>query len=268
MGRRGASILTLANGGCRNLWYDYSLISGTIDRRAGQGGNAWTSDRCAWRSGRVICDSADRKANGENGKLQWNVGMALNTLLAEVRACQACAHALPLGPRPVLQISSTARVLVASQAPGTKVHASGIPFDDASGERLRDWMGVAPETFYDERAIAILPIGFCYPGRKGGGDAPPRRECALLWRSRLMAEMPQLRLTLLVGTYAQSDALGPGRMTDRVHNFRDYLPSAFPLPHPSWRSQLWAQANPWFEADVLPELRKEVRRALIGSGRQ
>ena len=192
--------------------------------------------------------------------------MTLESLLAEVRGCRVCADALPLGPRPVLQISSTARILVASQAPGTKVHASGIPFDDPSGDRLREWMGVSPETFYDERAIAILPVGLCYPGRKGGGDAPPRRQCAPLWRSRLLAQMPHLRLTLLVGTYAQVDALGPGRMTERVRNFSSYLPHAFPLPHPSWRSQIWASKHPWFEGEVLPELRKEVRRALIGTG--
>jgi uracil-DNA glycosylase len=183
--------------------------------------------------------------------------MRLEALLAEVRACRTCADALPLGPRPVVQISSTARILVASQAPGTKVHASGVPFDDASGDRLRDWMGIPAESFYDGRRIAILPVGFCYP---------PRRECAPLWRARLLARMPNLRLTLLVGTYAQVDALGPGRTTDRVRNFRDYLPHAFPLPHPSWRSRLWAQKNPWFEAEVLPQLRKEVRHALIGTG--
>jgi len=192
--------------------------------------------------------------------------MRLEALLAEVRACRTCADALPLGPRPVVQISSTARILVASQAPGTKVHASGVPFDDASGDRLRDWMGIPAESFYDGRRIAILPVGFCYPGRNGGGDAPPRRECAPLWRARLLARMPNLRLTLLVGTYAQVDALGPGRTTNRVRNFRDYLPHAFPLPHPSWRSRLWAQKNPWFEAEVLPQLRKEVRHALIGTG--
>ena len=197
---------------------------------------------------------------------RWTETMTLEALLAEVRGCRACADALPLGPRPVVQISSTARILVASQAPGTKVHASGIPFDDASGDRLRDWMGVPAETFYDARRIAILPVGFCYPGRNGGGDAPPRRECAPLWRSRLLAQMPHLRLTLLVGTYAQTDALGPGRMTDRVRNFRKYLPHAFPLPHPSWRSQVWAGKNPWFETDVLPALRKEVQRVLNGTG--
>ena len=187
----------------------------------------------------------------------------LDSLLGEVRACRACANVLPLGPRPVVQISATARVLIASQAPGTKVHDSGIPFSDASGDRLREWMGVPEETFYDERKIAILPMGLCYPGRlPGGGDAPPRPECAPLWRDRLLAHMPDLRLTLLVGTHAQTDAFGPGKMTERVMGFRDYLPTVFPLPHPSWRTRHWAARNPWFEADVLPALRRAVERAL------
>ena len=184
-------------------------------------------------------------------------------MLGEVRACRACADVLPLGPRPVVQISPTALILIASQAPGTKVHDSGIPFSDASGDRLREWMGVPDETFYDERKIAILPMGLCYPGRlPGGGDAPPRPECAPLWRDRLLAHMPDLRLTLLVGTHAQTDALGPGKMTERVMGFRDHLPTVFPLPHPSWRTRHWAARNPWFEADVLPALRNAVERAL------
>jgi uracil-DNA glycosylase len=187
---------------------------------------------------------------------------ALDELVERVRACRACADALPMEPRPVFQVSSTARLLVASQAPGARVQASGIPFSDDSGERLRDWMGVGSSLFYDVRRIAILPIGFCYPGKGGGGDAPPRRECSALWRGDLLAQMPALRLTLLVGTYAQLDALGPGRMIDRVRAFSDYLPGYFPLPHPSWRSRIWSQRNPWFEAEVLPALKAEVRRAL------
>ncbi|WP_337190568.1 uracil-DNA glycosylase family protein [Tsuneonella aeria] len=162
----------------------------------------------------------------------------------------------------MFQVSPTARLLVASQAPGTRVQASGIPFSDASGERLREWMGVSTSQFYDTRNIAILPMGFCYPGRKDGGDAPPRRECAELWRDDLLASMPALRLTLLVGTYAQVDALGPGKMIDRVRRFMDYLPQYFPLPHPSWRSRIWSQNNPWFEAEVLPVLKQEVQKAL------
>lgn len=186
----------------------------------------------------------------------------LGSLLAEVRTCRACVDVLPLGPRPVVQISATARILIASQAPGTKVHDSGIPFSDASGDRLREWMGVSADEFYDESRVAILPMGLCYPGRlPGGGDAPPRPECAPLWRGRLLAHMPDLRLTLLVGAHAQTDALGRGKMTERVMGFRDHLPTMFPLPHPSWRTRHWAARNPWFDADVVPALRNAVQRA-------
>ncbi|GHH25262.1 hypothetical protein GCM10008023_38420 [Sphingomonas glacialis] len=187
----------------------------------------------------------------------------LDSLLDEVRACRACANVLPLGPRPVVQISATPRILIANQAPGTKVHESGIPFSDASGDRLREWMEASANQFYDESKIAILPMGLCYPGRQpGGGDAPSRPECAPLWRGRLLAHKPDLRLTLLVGTHAQTDVLGPGKMTERVMSFRDYLPTIFPLPHPSWRSRHWAAKNPWFDADVLPLLRHAVQDAL------
>ena len=187
----------------------------------------------------------------------------LESLLDEVRACRACADVLPLGPRPVVQISATARILIASQAPGTKVHESGSPFSDASGDRLREWMGVLADDFYDESRIAIVPMGLCYPGRlRGGGDAPPRPECAPLWRDRLLAHMPDLRLTLLVGGYAQTHALGPGTMTERVMTFRDHLPTVFPLPHPSWRSRHWAVKNSWFDAEALSALRHAVQKAL------
>lgn len=187
----------------------------------------------------------------------------LDSLLAEVRACRVCADVLPLGPRPVVQVSASARVLIASQAPGTKAHNSGVPFSDASGDRLRKWMGVSTDEFYDERRIAIIPMGMCYPGRlPSGGDAPPRPECAPLWRERLLAQMPHLRLTLLVGAYAQTHALGLGKMTERVMGFRDHLPAIFPLPHPSWRSRHWAAQNPWFDAEVLPALRSAIQRAL------
>ena len=186
----------------------------------------------------------------------------LDSLLGDVRACRACADVLPLGPRPVLQMSTRARILIASQAPGTKAHATGIPFSDASGGRLRAWMGVSEEQFYDEGTVAVLPLGLCYPGRlSGGGDAPPRPECAPLWRKRLLESISGLRLTLLVGAYAQVNALGPGVMTDRVADFQSYLPKYFPLPHPSWRTRSWEKKNPWFEAEVLPALRVAVRRA-------
>lgn len=168
-----------------------------------------------------------------------------------------------MGPRPVVQLSSTARILIASQAPGTRVHASGIPFDDPSGNRLREWMGLSTCEFYDASKIAIMPMGFCYPGRlSAGGNAPPRPECAPLWRARLLEQLPALRLTVLVGTHAQVHVLGPGKMTDRVMSFREHLPTYFPLPHPSWRSRVWAVKNPRFEAEVLPEMRAEVRGAL------
>ncbi len=186
----------------------------------------------------------------------------LRELVAEVRACRVCAGALPLGPRPVFSVSSTARLLIASQAPGTKVHETGVPFRDASGDRLREWLGLSEEQFYDAGRVAILPMGMCYPGRlPSGGDAPPRPECAPLWRARLLGRMPALRLTLLIGTYAQVNALGPGAMTDRVREFRSYLPLYFPLPHPSWRSRIWEQKNPWFGEEVLPALRLAVAEA-------
>jgi len=185
----------------------------------------------------------------------------LAELLASVRACNACGRALPLGPRPVLQVSESATILIASQAPGSKVHSTGVPFSDSSGDRLRHWMGLSGEEFYDERAVAIVPMGFCYPGRRGSGDAPPRVECEPLWRNRLLRLLPNVRLTLLVGCYAQQHVLGPGALTPRVRNFRDYVPEYFPLPHPSWRSRLWEEKNPWFRADVLPALRSAIERA-------
>ncbi len=187
----------------------------------------------------------------------------LAELAAEVRACRHCAAVLPLGPRPVIRVSATATILIAGQAPGTKVHETGIPWNDPSGERLRRWLDVERDVFYDERRIAILPMGFCYPGRlPQGGDAPPRRECAPLWRDRLLRLMPSITLTLLVGSYALNDSLGRGPMTDRVRDFGRYLPDRFPLPHPSWRTTAWERRNPWFEAEALPVLRSTVGDAL------
>lgn len=157
----------------------------------------------------------------------------------------------------------TARVLIASQAPGTKVHETGIPFNDASGDRLRGWLGIDRDLFYDASRIAIVPMGFCYPGRyPKGGDLPPRPECAPLWRQRLLAQLPSIRLTLLVGSYAQINALGPGAMTERVRAYRDFLPLRFPLPHPSWRTTGWERQNPWFTQEALPALRQTVRSVL------
>jgi uracil-DNA glycosylase len=165
-------------------------------------------------------------------------------------------------------MSATARVLIASQAPGTKVHQTGISFNDASGDRLRAWLNMDKSAFYDESRVALLPVGLCYPGRlKNGGDAPPRPECAPLWRARILAAMPHIRLTLLVGSYAQIAELGPGNMTERVHSFRRYLPRFFPLPHPSWRTGGWERRNPWFGDDVLPALRAHVAQVLQADGR-
>ncbi|POF64106.1 hypothetical protein KMAL_03730 [Novacetimonas maltaceti] len=188
---------------------------------------------------------------------------ALEQLVRDIRACTACASVLPLGPRPVLHVSSTARILIASQAPGTRVHETGQSFNDASGDRLRGWLGIDRATFYDSARIAIMPMGMCYPGRMPkGGDRPPRRECAPLWRDRVLALMPDIRLTLLVGSYAQNHVLGPGKVEDRVRHYRDFLPQYFPLPHPSWRTGAWERRSPWFAAEVLPALRGAVHALL------
>jgi uracil-DNA glycosylase len=187
---------------------------------------------------------------------------ALEAMAAEARACTRCAG-LPLGPRPVLRVSANARVLIVGQAPGTKVHQTGIPWNDASGDRLRAWLSMTREDFYDVRRIAVVPTGLCYPGRlPNGGDAPPRPECAPYWHPRLLPLLTGLRLTLLVGSYAQAYALGPGAMTERVRGFRRFLPRHFPLPHPSWRTVGWEARNPWFAAEVLPALRTVVAEAL------
>jgi len=182
-------------------------------------------------------------------------------LLAEVRACRLCAEHLPLGPRPVLQLDPRARILVAGQAPGRRVHESGVPFADASGDRLRAWMGVSRETFYDAARVAILPMGFCYPGTGPGGDLPPRPECAAAWRVRLLERAPDLSVTLVIGTYAQEWHLGDRRkasLTETVRAWRSYGPALLPLPHPSPRNQRWLRANPWFEREVLSALRARV----------
>ena len=191
---------------------------------------------------------------------------ALAGLAAEIRACRVCAAHLPLGPRPVFRVSTTARLLIIGQAPGTKVHETGIPWNDPSGDRLRDWLRMDRDTFYDESRIAIVPMGLCYPGRlPNGGDAPPRPECAPLWQTRLLALMPEIRLTLLVGSYALAHVLGRGAMTERVRGVpRASAAHYFALPHPSWRTTAWERRNPWFSGEVLPTLREEVVRAMSG----
>ena len=189
--------------------------------------------------------------------------MNLARIAAEARACTVCAAHLPLGPRPVFRISATARLLVIGQAPGTKVHATGIPWNDPSGDRLRAWLGMTRNVFYDESRIAIVPMGLCYPGRlPAGGDAPPRPECSPRWHPPLLALMPEIRLTLLIGGYAQARYLGKGTMTDHVRAYAAHLPARFPLPHPSWRTTAWERKNPWFAAAALPALRIAVSAAL------
>ncbi len=196
----------------------------------------------------------------------------LPTLLAEISACRICrdfpiATPLPHEPRPVLQVSATARILIAGQAPGSRVHASGRPFTDRSGDRLRDWLNVAPEIFYDPARIAILPMGLCFPGRDGkGGDLPPRRECAPAWRQGVLALMPDIDLILAVGVHAQSYHLGNANsIGETVAQWRRWSaghPVMFPLPHPSWRNNVWLARNPWFATDLLPNLRREVAARL------
>jgi uracil-DNA glycosylase len=190
----------------------------------------------------------------------------LDALLTEIRACRVCAKHLPLGPRPVVRISASARILILSQAPGTRVHETGLTFNDRSGDRLREWLGIDRNTFYDESRVAVLGMGFCYPGRDAkGGDLPPRPECAPLWHPRLLAELPKVELTLLVGSYAIDYYLPETRrnsMTETVYHWRDYLPAYWPLPHPSWRTTAWEQKNPWFKRRLLPDLRKRVRELL------
>ncbi len=186
----------------------------------------------------------------------------MKDLLEQVRACRVCEAHLPLGPRPVVRLSPSVRLLLIGQAPGTKVHASGTPWDDASGERLRAWLNMAPAEFYDETRIGIMPMGFCYPGvLPQGGDRPPRPECAPLWHAPLLAAMPQIRLTLLIGGYALTQYLGRGTMTEQVR-MQPGLPRFLALPHPSWRTVGWAAKNPWFEAETLPRLRGAVSAAL------
>nr|WP_297368442.1 uracil-DNA glycosylase family protein [Acidocella sp.] len=182
----------------------------------------------------------------------------LDELAREARACTACPD-LPLGPAPVLQVSAQARVLLIGQAPGTKAHLSGRPFTDASGDRLRAWLAITPEIFYDPTKLCILPMGLCYPGRlPKGGDCPPRPLCAPLWHSRFLALMPRIELVLLVGSYAIKHYLGPGLMTDHVRRGR--AGKFWPLPHPSWRTGHWERQNPWFTHATLPALRAELCR--------
>jgi uracil-DNA glycosylase len=189
----------------------------------------------------------------------------LDALLRAVRACGACAEHLPLGPRPVLSAGVGARILIVGQAPGARVHETGIPWDDPSGVRLRSWMGIDSATFYDASQVAIVPMGFCYPGRGKGGDLPPRPECSELWMDPLLAKLPHIALTLLVGQHAQRRFLGARRkpsLTETTRAWREYAPRYLPLPHPSPRNTPWFQRHLWFEAEVLPEARALVAALL------
>lgn len=187
-------------------------------------------------------------------------------MLDEIRACRACAGELAHEPRPVVFVRPTTQLLICGQAPGRRVHESGLPFDDASGDRLRDWLGVDRATFYTHPALGVAAMAFCFPGTNPkGGDFPPPKRCAQLWRPRLLAALPKVELTLLVGAHAQAWALGPrmkASMTETVRAWRDYGPSLLPLPHPSWRNTAWLRRNPWFEAEVVPWLRERVRGML------
>jgi len=185
----------------------------------------------------------------------------MNQLLSEIRACTICQSALPLGPHPIIQASKKSRLLLIGQAPGAKVHASGVPWDDASGNNLRQWLGLDKTQFYDAELIALMPMGFCYPGAGKSGDLPPRPECAPTWHQLLLDQMPNIELTILIGQYAQNRYLGnkmSGNLTETVRNWHTYFPLYLPLPHPSPRNQIWMRKNPWFEQELLPVLKEKV----------
>ncbi len=192
---------------------------------------------------------------------------SFTTLCERIKACEICKAHLPLGPNPVFQAHPEARILVAGQAPGIRVHRTSLPFNDPSGERLRCWMGIDRARFYDPLKVAIVPMGFCYPGSAVRGDLPPRPECAATWHDRLLAALPHIQLTLTIGLYAQRYHLGGARkatLTETVRNWREYWPRYAALPHPSPRNNGWLKKNPWFAEQLLPELRRAVERALDG----
>lgn len=190
---------------------------------------------------------------------------SLQVLNREINNCTLCAEHLELGPRPVISVHNTSKILVIGQAPGTRVHASGIPWDDKSGDNLRQWMGIDKETFYEVKEVAIVPMGFCYPGKGKSGDLPPRKECAPQWHEPLLHEMNHIKLILLIGKYAQDYYLAKEakrNLTETVKSFREYLPKYFVLPHPSPRNNIWMKKNPWFKEEVLPELKVRVDEIL------
>lgn len=187
----------------------------------------------------------------------------LARVLGDIRRCDACAAHLPLGPRPIVQAGTRAKILIVGQAPSARVHRTGVPWNDASGNRLREWMAISREDFYDPSCVAIVPMGFCYPGRGQSGDLPPRRECADLWFDQLLARLPHIELTLLIGLYAQRHFLAQRRkpsLTETVRAWREYGPGYLPLPHPSPRNQAWVMHNPWFERTLIPDLRAQIAR--------
>lgn len=189
----------------------------------------------------------------------------LTSLLCEIRSCEICQKNLPLGPRPVLSASEGARVAIIGQAPGTKVHASGIPWDDQSGKTLRQWMDIEKEGFYDSNKFAIVPMGFCYPGKGKSGDLAPRPECASTWHNPLFKQLPNIKLILLIGQYAQRYYLGEAvksNLTETVKSFDAYAPKYLPMPHPSPRNRFWLTKNPWFETDVIPYLRAQLKEII------
>lgn len=189
----------------------------------------------------------------------------LERVLREARRCTQCSTCLPHPPRPVLRAAPAARIVLIGQAPGARVHESGVPWHDESGRHLRAWLGVTEDDFTNPNRFTVLPMGFCWPGRRAGGDLPPREECAPLWHDRILAELHEVRLFLLIGQYAIDRYLAGGKkrnLTETVRCYAEYLPKMFPLPHPSWRSRIWMTRNPWFESEVLPELRRRVRSAL------
>jgi len=187
----------------------------------------------------------------------------LAPLQKEIQACTFCSEFLELGPRPVVQIHAKAKILIAGQAPGIRVHTSGIPFDDPSGNRLRDWMGITKEQFYNPKLLAIVPMAFCYPGKGKTGDLPPRKECADHWRKRVLKALPNIELTLVIGQYAMDYHFGKGaKLTDRVKQFHEFLPDRIPLPHPSPRNRFWMGKNPWFSDLVLPSLKQRVKEII------
>jgi uracil-DNA glycosylase len=191
----------------------------------------------------------------------------MHKLLEEIRACMVCKSMLPYPPRPIVQAGARASILLIGQAPGTRVQASGIPWDDASGNELRRWLGVSKEQFYNPDVFALVPMGFCYPGKGNSGDLPPRPECAPLWHAPLRSHLKEIKLTILIGHYAQKYYLKErcsATLTENVQRFRDFIPEYLPLVHPSPRNNIWQKKNPWFEAELIPELREQVRMIVMG----